>query len=47
MQVFSSFSTLVKEFHQVSEEVPGKQALRKMPGTHQLFCFCGRLEKSL
>lgn len=46
-KLFPSFSTLVKEFHQVSEEIAGKQALKKMPETHQLFCSCGRLENSL
>lgn len=46
-KLFSPFSTLVKEFHQVVEEIPRKQALEKMPETHQLFCSCGRLEKSL
>lgn len=33
-KLFSSFSTLVKEFHQVGEEIPGKQTLGKMPETH-------------
>lgn len=42
-----SFSTFVKDFHRVGEEIPGKQALEKMPETHQLFHSGGKLEKSM
>lgn len=39
MQAFLFFiHLLMKGFHQVGEGIPGKQALGKMPETHQLFC---------